>query len=302
MTHVLGQLTWYTIHDTEVSRDHIAEQLRMAGLPAHFAPPPIHPADAFRRATSAMETRRIPGPEGVFENYLVREVRSDKEEILRHLVKEVVDASNRRLDYRPIAHLRLNKTNQHMSADVVDATDPDATTNLASTAHERYQRFLAVYQGRHLREVVLSLLRSLSPVAVRPSGGVYFVPAEYEAVLGQIQTFVQSVHAEMWRVPMMDMGDSRAVLSHSVGQEVETSGERLVDRLTQLLGQRGTLSDRERVRALDELERLQKMTQQYSALLDDKLLSVRVNLEVAQKQVRSLFLVVPDAHDLFSAS
>lgn len=177
MTHVLGQLTWYTIHDTEVSRDHIAEQLRLAGLPAHFAPPPIHPADAFRRATSAMETRRIPGPEGVFENYLVREVRSDKEKILRHLVKEVVDASNRRLDYHPIAHLRLNKINQHMSADVVDATDPDATTNLATTAHEHYQHFLAVYQGRHLRKVVLSLLRSLSPWPyVPPAGSILSTP------------------------------------------------------------------------------------------------------------------------------
>lgn len=96
---------------------------------------------------------------------------------------------------------------------------------------------------------------------------------------------------------MMDMGDSRAVLSHSVGQ----AGERLVDRLTQLLGQRGSLSDRERMRVLDELERLQTMTQQYSELLDDKLLSVRVNLEVAQTQVRSLFGAVPDTPDLFSA-
>lgn len=301
MANVLGQLTWYTIHDTEVSRDHITEQLRLAGLPAHFAPPQIHPADAFRRATSAIETRRVPGPEGIYENYLVREVRSDREEILRHLVKEVVDASNRRLDYRPIAHLRLNKTNQHMSVDVVDSTDGQTTTDLATAARERYARFLAVYQGRHLREVVLSLLRSLSPVAVRPSGGVYFVPEEHEAVLGQIQTFVQGVHAEMWRVPMLDVGDSRQVLAQSVGQEVEASGERLVDRLTHLLGQRGSLNDRERVRALDELERLQKMTQQYSDLLDDKLLSVRVNLDVAQKQVRSLFRVVPDTHDLFSA-
>lgn len=218
----LGQLTWYTIHEMEVARPTIVAQLEAAGLDLAFAPPAIAPADAFRRATSAMDTKRQTEADGTFDNWLVREVRSDAQEIIRHLVREVVDAANRRLDYAQVARLQLDKATGLVEATALDGTAlPEALQEQTSIAMNRYHRFCDVYQGRHLREVVLHLVKSLAPVAVRPSGGVYFIPAEHTETLARLQTFVQGVGAELWSVPMMDAGDARAVVAHSLDQEVE---------------------------------------------------------------------------------
>jgi len=95
----LGHLTWYTIYDTTLDRDTLLDRLTTCGLDA-FAPAPIEPADAFRRATHRLERLRVPQPDGTAVNWLVREVRTTDAAIVRHLVRETVDAQRVRLDYR----------------------------------------------------------------------------------------------------------------------------------------------------------------------------------------------------------
>ena len=97
----LGHLTWYTIFDTEIGRATLLPRLEQCGL-SDFAPAVIQAGDAFRRATHTLERLRVAQEDATFVNWLVREVRATDQQIVRHLVRETVDAAHVRLDYRAV--------------------------------------------------------------------------------------------------------------------------------------------------------------------------------------------------------
>ena len=55
-----------------------------------------------------------------------------------------------------------------------------------------------------------------------------------------------------------------------------------------LLQRKGEVSEADQRRALVELHRLQELTNQYQDILQDKLFEAQANIEVAERQVRSL--------------
>ncbi len=285
----LGSLTWYTLREVEITRDQILSRLRDAGLHEKFAPKPILPSDAFRRATSEVETRRLPQGDGTFINLLVREVHSDNEEVLRHLVRETVDGGNRRLRYEQVAEIRLDKatnTCQTYSTQTLSHEEGEALHE----ARSRYDRYREAYQSRHLREIVLDMLEEMNPLAVRPSGGVYFIPSEHETKLTKLQSFVRSLGngSDFWTMPVMDGADSRAVIRSSLAQEVEDTTKRVIGDMAKLLDRKGEVSEADQRRALLELHRLQALTTQYQDVLQDKLFEAETNIQVAERQIRSL--------------
>ncbi|MDA8344967.1 MAG: hypothetical protein M0Z66_05735 [Thermaerobacter sp.] len=285
----LGSLTWYTLREVEVTREQIRRGLQAAGLDEKFTPKAVLPSDAFRRATSEVETTRLPQGDGTFVNLLVREVHSDKDEILRHLVRETVDGGNRRLKYEQVAEIRLDKasnTCQTYSLLTLSKQESEALDE----ARKRYDRYRDAYQSRHLREIVLDVLQEMNPVAVRPSGGVYFVPVEHDAQLGKLQSFVRALgnESDLWTMPVVDSADSRAVIRSSLGQEVEDTTQRVINEMGKLLQRKGEVSEADQRRALVELHRLQELTNQYRDILQDKLFEAQANIEVAERQVRSL--------------
>lgn len=284
----LGQLTWYSIHDVEATRQEIVDRLDRSGLTRSFVPRPILPVDAFRRATSELETRRQPRQDGTFVNLLAREVAADRKEVVRHLVREVVDSDNQRLSYTEIAKIRLDKRMDGIS---IQSMVPlvDLESDALHEVSGRYARYLDTYQSRHLRELVLDILKTFLPVAVRPSGGVYFVPKERADDLDKLGTFVRSFSgSELWAVPVVDGGDTRRMIAHSVDRSVEDVAQRLVEQLRQTLARRGAVGLAEQRGAVEELQRLQTLTGRYEALLEEKMSTARANLEAAARQVRCL--------------
>ena len=285
----LGSLTWYTLREVEITRDEILNCLRNAGIDEKFAPKPILPSDAFRRATSEVETRRLPQGDGTFINLLVREVHSDNEEVLRHLVRETVDGGNRRLRYEQVAEIRLDKSTNTFQTYSTQTLSREESESLLE-ARRRFDLYRTTYQSRHVRDMVLDALQEMGPISVRPSGGVYFVPAEHETDLGKLQVFVRSLgnESDLWMMPVVDSADSRAVIRSSLGQEVEDTTQRVINEMGKLLQRKGEVSEADQRRALVELHRLQELTNQYQDILQDKLFEAQANIEVAERQVRSL--------------
>lgn len=104
----LGHLTWYIIFDTELDRARLLDRLDRSGLP-EFAPAAIQAGDAFRRATHMLERLHVAQGDTTLVNWPVREVRDTDQQIVRHLVRETVDAAQVRLDYRAVLALGLDR-------------------------------------------------------------------------------------------------------------------------------------------------------------------------------------------------
>lgn len=284
----LGHLTWYTVFDTEITRPVLLDRLTHSGLAA-FAPPAIAAADAFRRATHTVERLHAEQEAGRCVNWLVREVRADADQIVRQLVKETVNAAQIRLDYQPLLALMLDKDTGAFVQEALCAHVDAAAYEAAQAAHAAYQRYREVYQGRHLRDLAFRVLKSLNPVSVRPSGGVYFVPGSGTETLRQLQTFMATLSpSQLWTLPVADSGDSRHVITQALGDTVAQTAERVVGDLARLLARQGSVSDREQARAVSEFKRLQTAVAEYQTLLDDRLLSAQAALDAATAQMRTL--------------
>ena len=76
---ILGHLMWYSVGKQLIKTDELKNKLIQSGLEEAWMPNAIRPADAFRRATKEIETRKATANAGVFENYLIREVFADKD-------------------------------------------------------------------------------------------------------------------------------------------------------------------------------------------------------------------------------
>ena len=69
------------------------------GLPIEWMPNAIRPADAFGRSTKEIETRKSTVHVGIFENFFIREVFSDKSQVQRNIVVETADHAGKRGQY-----------------------------------------------------------------------------------------------------------------------------------------------------------------------------------------------------------
>jgi hypothetical protein len=93
---LLGYLEFHALPDLQIRKDDLAALWRKHNLPHEFLPGEIRPCDAFRRATTAAQGEVQANWNGSQYNarLLVREVKSDAGEIVRLLVREIVDSKN----------------------------------------------------------------------------------------------------------------------------------------------------------------------------------------------------------------
>lgn len=289
----LGYLLWFTVCDLRVTREELAEVFSEAGLDLRHLPKPICPRDAFRRASKEGETKRAEISDGRFLNILIREVRMDSDAIIRHMVREVVDSKNVRLEYLPVAELRLD-------GNLLLATPfrplEEIEMKALNAVKEAYEVERNCYNGRTIRDILFDILEDCRPVAVRPSGGVYFVPRQFEPTLRALQRFVDGVSAfatagrksRLWTVPVVDAEEHREMLKESLEDQVLHNAKSLVAEIAQIMqsGKKITVS---LARAYAErVKELSALVAQYEDLLETEIVTAKANLELARAQAAAL--------------
>jgi hypothetical protein len=106
---LLGWVAWYGISDPEVKYDDLKAKVNELGLSEDALPAPLRPVDSFKRACRYAEAKKIPYKGDLRLNIMIRSVSQTSESVERHMVFEVVDSEDKRLEYEIAAHLRLDK-------------------------------------------------------------------------------------------------------------------------------------------------------------------------------------------------
>lgn len=208
-TGIIGHLTWYSVSEHLIDQDELKQKLEDAGLGEEWMPKEIRQADAFRRATQEVKARKKTDQKGVFLNYLIREVYSDKKMIQRNIVCETVDQKGKRLHYDgKAAVLRLDKENYQIES---FSNDPTAE-ELVNEARKLYQLYSNHHSAQHLRVMLMDILKSMSPTPVRPNGGVYLIPENHSNELTKFCNFVNSLEAEAFMIPLVNSFDNRQMV------------------------------------------------------------------------------------------
>lgn len=294
-TRFLGQLVWYTVTDLEITRMELERIFANVGLDQNHLPNEIKPVDAFRRATSAVEAKRLPHAKDQFINLLVREVCANDSEVVRHLVREVVDSNNVRLHYQEVATFSLSRADGKMK---VFPWPPATEAERAACAEAQtfYEKFRNSYNGRHLREVVHDILETTGPVAVRPSGGVYFVPQQHERTVEQLKALVERLanygttgqRSKLYTVPVIDLVEQRKMVEESLVDQVSKESHAIIAEATEILKSGKTVTTVLARTLAERTRKLAGLTAQYEELLEQELTTVRSTLELARMQATAL--------------
>ncbi|WP_028987560.1 DUF6744 family protein [Thermicanus aegyptius] len=216
-TDVIGYLTWYSIGEHTVSREALRQKLINAGLEEKYLPNEIRPSDAFRRATKEVESsKKI---ENGQRNFLVREVYADKTMIQRNIVVEEVDQQGKRLWYDPAAAtMFLEKEINHFS---FSATSQE-TEVLAKEAERLFNIYRTTYPAQAVRVMVANIIKSMAATPVRPTGGVYFIPASHTDTLFKLVSFLNSLDkGEGFKVPLINTAENRGMVSKKLREHIE---------------------------------------------------------------------------------
>jgi hypothetical protein len=248
---VLGYLVLYSVFDGQVTRDDLEDWFAELGLDAGHVPQPIRAVDAFEKITgpagvrlsyplpladgqASPRRRRRPrtGEEGQQQaaTLMVRHVRRDSNQIVRHVVREVRNEAETRLSYDTrLAECVFRRDAQPTAAHGAGALDlsighaaiqalPDAEQRqvyaLLSQLRDAYDRHCTYMTGDRLRGMLRTYIEGLNAIRVRPTGGVYFVHGRHARTLAALRELVQRFGAgsHLARVPLPDQEEMREMV------------------------------------------------------------------------------------------
>jgi hypothetical protein len=216
----IGHLFWYSIGDDLYGRNLLEQNLVQNALSIGFMPKEIRLYDAFRRATKEIETKVNLG-NGVCENYMIRDVYNDTYTAIRHIVKERVDSQGQRLSYsenEAIITLDRNTGEMSYTADL-----NSYARELSNEAKRLLELFRNYHNGQAVHGMVQNILKTLSPTPVRPSGGVYFVPASYDEELQKLTGFCSAFpKGEGFKIQVVNSAESLKMVEQKVSDHLES--------------------------------------------------------------------------------
>lgn len=325
---VLGFIVMYSVCVGEVTPEQADAWFRELGLDRSLLPPQLRPIDAFEKVTGPSGVRvsysladptavrqpgeyrrRKAGEHGQVATLMVRPVRSDNTQLVRHVVREVRDEGQKALAYdshiaEVIFHREGGSPGGGRLQVVADNTaiaalpDPEQTRIRETLGHlgDMY-RWHCTYLGPdRLRAVVRRYVELMGAVKLRSSGGVYFVRAEHTTTLRALTQFVGRVGegSHFVEIPLPDQDATREMVVQAFTSKARDEANKLALDIA-AARRKGDPA------AAGELHRrftaLKNSAGQYRALLSNSLDEAGAALDLVQVQLASLLATSASTDD-----
>lgn len=282
---LLGTLGLYTISDGEYSLSELTDEWVRLGLPAHHLPVATKPVDAFKRATTEVDDFEYPMPDHEttkrVAHILVRDVDSNNEVIIRHLVREIRDSNGQRLTYAKIGTATFYRPVQEGSGRVrpgserfkltienaaLEPAERVAMQALVDEVNRRYDRYTNYLDGQKIRSMVRNFLFEIGALQVKPS--VYFVHVSRTDDLEKLKVVVDDLgQSSLHLLPIIDMPSQRAMVVEAFQQEAVAALEDLVKEINRIRGSRKSISSEAYSKVKQQYDATLARTREYSRLL-----------------------------------
>jgi len=292
----IGQILWYTVSEMSATREQIQDSLSKSGLPERYLPKLISVRDAFRKATTLIEKKKISiDPDNKkYLNILVREVKSSDDVLIRQVVREIVDAQNVRLEYTPVANLKLEgEIYSDEAIEQLNAYEYDALKN----TFEDFKRAKNEYDGRRIREIVQNILGDCYPVALRPSGGVHFVPQSHYEQIVKLSRFLSELMSnaayangktKLYHIPLIDTAEQRDMIRESLEEQTKKEGQMLIEDLNKAIQSGAKITKRGVASYMEQARRLKDMVKKYEDMLETKIFYAQSTVQLVQEHIKKM--------------
>lgn len=262
----IGSILWFSITGSvtyangrretlpvRVTHDWLERQFEDLDLDKRFLPPKIKAVDAFRKATSEASREYPLAQDGMSALLMVREVDYDTEQVVRHVVKEIKDRRGKKLDYDPqlatLKFMRGGRTHKGKRPGGeafkwaimrhVTGAERKTVEELIAEADARYKDLATNLHADAIRAVIRNYLTDLNAIAVKPSGGLYFVHMSRQKTVDALHELVKRIGqgCTFHQLPLLDTVDQREMLTDAFQTEVE-------DEVRKLNGDIATLNEK----------------------------------------------------------
>jgi len=253
---LLGHIVMYSVSDGEYDRDHCAAEFTRLMLDAAYLPHQGRNIDAFRKATSKMDDFEYKLPNGDVAHILVRDVANDKNQVVRHLVREVKDANQRRLAYNQIGDCTFwrpstsggitqpgtERVRFHINASMLIDTELPGATAMVNKIQSLYERYARSMDDMKVRGMFRDYVSGLNAVQLR--SGVYFVHVSRYDDLLNLQQLAESmskqsgVTCRMDLIPMVDLESQRELVIEAFQEEATKALDGITKKITDLRASR----------------------------------------------------------------
>ena len=321
MNNFLGYLTWFTVPDCAAPYTEVNDLAAQVGFPTDCVPTPPAPRHAWEKASNVGGARglKLDVPVDLinqtFIQYgveptvrlLTRRVSDAAPVLRRHLVREAVIPVSpdhwKQLSLQTVAVLEFNCLNQHSNVDFI--YDAEGWTNgnvpaIVCDIEDRQRALLHLADGNYIREGVRALLMSLHRVALRGTGGVYFVPQaapDAEGTLKGLRAYIKGLlpwktgqlepSCNVVRLNGEDATDLREDIIASAIAEFQSRLSNLAEKVEPVLERRahGKVADGIAQAATEELLNVKAAITAYQESLHDDLAALTDMLTLAQNAV-----------------
>ncbi|MFI5614672.1 DUF6744 family protein [Amycolatopsis sp. NPDC051903] len=329
-TPLLGHLVLYSIFDGRVTPERLEKWFRELSLDLAFLPGGLRADAAFEKVTGPSGVRTVyplddptaePRPKsrrkadaiGRQATLMLRHVRRDRREIVRHVVREVRDEEETSLSYEPKlgeAVFRFDTAGTGAPGDGALHVAPDNAAIAALPEAEQgvvrelldeitaaYRHRRTFYSGDKLRAVIREYVEDLGGIKVRPTGGVYFVHRQHAEVLSALRTLASRFGegSHFVRIPIPDQAEMREMIITAFTTQAR-------DELNQLSAEIATAQrDGAPDHVLAKLHRrfrdVQKATKDHSTLLSTSLEDTTAALDLVKLQLGNLLATAASGTD-----
>lgn len=315
---VLGHLVLYSVFEGSVTPGQLRLWFAELGLDEALLPPPIRAVDAFEKVTGPSGVRvtyPLEGPAGPARKrrqdgkgreatLMIRHVRRDGQQVVRHLVREVRDEASVKLSYdvrlcecvfrrdqapsAPHGAGTMLVTPDHAAIRQLTPAEQDKVGEILAQIQDAYQRNCQYLTADRLRGVVRGYIEALNAIRVRPTGGVYFVHRAHATTLSALRDLVGRFGAgsHLSRVPIPDQDEMREmVISAFTTRARDDLGKLAADIAA---ARRQNATDATVAALYKRFKDLQAAAAGHAALLNTSLDDTTAALQIVNAQLASL--------------
>lgn len=237
---VIGSVFSWSISAGEVTFDDVKKWFVELGLDPQHMPAENKPVHAYRTATSDTTVDYLL-PDGRRATLLFEETDSTGEKVYRKIVRRVRDATKHQLEYDPNLgradfYFAANAVKFSMNKDRLYAGEEAHVQELIDTANQRFHFRKDHLNHAKLARIVRDYLKAMNAVALRPSGGIYFIHKSRQRTVESLHMLIERFGegSTVVLVPLPDTTYSRDKILERLDEDLSSELSSLVDEISEV--------------------------------------------------------------------
>ena len=255
---ICGFLCWWTVKRVDIIREQLIALLKQCGIDEKFARSHNYRA-AFIRSLRELE-----------ENRIIRPVEENSGAMVYQFTAETqVDEESVKLKYDPETLVTIDKGVYRKTKNIAQAITgrEDIRQRLIDLFEEKKDKY-------HSSDITRLIQRIFSEradiVSLRETGGVYYVPTEFEGVLQSVAQLVNNIGNSSFEFfPLPDVEACRSAVANAVDNEMRVDLEKMEEEVKLVENGDKEVTQRWRNHKVKTLEKIAERITRYQDVLAD---------------------------------